>query len=144
MLVPWTLLSGYKWNYASVWIKSEHLYAFFITVLWDSCSSRNVCDMPAPHHCNDVIWTYKWWLKSLATWPCSTACLGYQERKYQSSILLAFCEGNPTVTGGFSLQMANDMENTSMSRCHHMKQNLNMITSAQICEISRNVMLHTI
>ena len=40
------------------------------------------------------------------------------ERKYQSSVPLAFCERNPPVTGGFPSQRAINAENVSMSWRH--------------------------
>ena len=67
----------------------------------------------------------KWmWLyvKSQAThstvW--STNSLGIQQRKHNSSALLALCEGNALVaTSGFPSQRASHVENVSMLQYHH-------------------------
>ena len=42
---------------------------------------------------------------------CSTICSGADQRKHESSALLALCEGNPPVSGGFPSQRANNAEN---------------------------------
>ena len=49
----------------------------------------------------------------------STASLSYHQRKHQSSVLLALCEGNPPVTGGFPSQRASNSEIISMSYSYH-------------------------
>ena len=46
---------------------------------------------------------------------CSTVCSGWQQRKQHSSTLLALCEGNPPVTGGFPSQRASNTESISMA-----------------------------
>ena len=35
---------------------------------------------------------------------CSSACLGLYQRKYQISVFMAFCEGNPPITSVFLTQ----------------------------------------
>ena len=45
--------------------------------------------------------------------------LSYLFRKHQSSALLALCEGNPPVTGGFPTQRASNAENVSIWWRHH-------------------------
>ena len=39
--------------------------------------------------------------------------------QYESSVLLAHCEGNPHVTGGFPAQRASNVESISLSQRHH-------------------------
>ena len=53
---------------------------------------------------------------------CSTVCSGADQRKHQSSVLLALCERNPPVTCGFPSQRASNMENVSIWSRHHVKQ----------------------
>ena len=53
-------------------------------------------------HYSDAIWA-SWHDKSLATWP-------FVQQLVESNILLALCEGNPPVTGGFHSQRANNVE----------------------------------
>ena len=56
---------------------------------------------------SDVTWA-AWRLKSPVTTVSSTASVGSQQRKYQRSELLAICEENPPVTGGFPSQRASN------------------------------------
>ena len=49
----------------------------------------------------------------------STACSDQQQRKHQSSALLALCEGNPS--GSHSSQKISNAESTSTPRCHHVQ-----------------------
>ena len=49
----------------------------------------------------------------------STACSVLHQRKHQISVLLALCEGNPPVTGGFPSQRASDAEIISILCYHH-------------------------
>ena len=56
-----------------------------------------------------------WYLKPpLATWLSNSLF-----RKHQSFELLALCEGNTSITGGFPSQMASNAENLSKSLHHH-------------------------
>ena len=50
----------------------------------------------------------------------SSVCLGADQRKLQSIALLALCEGNPPVTGGFPSQMASNGEDISFWLRHHV------------------------
>ena len=50
---------------------------------------------------------------------CSTVCSRAHQRKHQSSALLALCEGNPPVTGGFPTQWASNGESVSSCRHHN-------------------------
>ena len=49
----------------------------------------------------------------------STICSEADQRKHQSSALLAFCEGNSPVTGEFPAQSACNAENVSIWWRHH-------------------------
>ena len=51
---------------------------------------------------------------------CPTLCSGYQQSKHQRSTLLALCEGNPPVTGGFPSQRASNAESVFMPWCCHV------------------------
>ena len=44
----------------------------------------------------------------------STVCSGADQRKYQSSASLIFCEGNPPVTSEFATQKTSNAENASI------------------------------
>ena len=46
-----------------------------------------------------------------------TACTGYRQREYESSVLPALWKGGPLVTGGFHLQRAGHAKSVSIS-CH--------------------------
>ena len=48
----------------------------------------------------------------------STACSCLPQRNHQNSTLLALCEGNPPVTGGFPSQRASNAETVSIPWCH--------------------------
>ena len=50
----------------------------------------------------------------------STVHSGAGQRKYQSSVSLAFCKGNSPVTGEFPTQMARNAENVSIWWRHHV------------------------
>ena len=50
---------------------------------------------------------------------CSIICSGWYQRRYQNITLLALCEGNPPVTGGFPSQMASNTEIFLLLRRHH-------------------------
>ena len=51
---------------------------------------------------------------------CSTVCFSQQQRKHQNCPLLALCEGNPPVTGGFPSQRASNVESVSISYHHDL------------------------
>ena len=51
------------------------------------------------------------------------------QRKHQSSALLAICEGNSPVTYEFPAQMASNAENVSIWWCHYVA---NCLTRTQI------------
>ena len=50
---------------------------------------------------------------------CSIVCSGADQRKHQSFVSLAFCEGNPPVTCGFPSKRASNAENVSIRWRHH-------------------------
>ena len=50
---------------------------------------------------------------------CSTACLPWYRGKHWNSELLAICEGNPSLSGGFPSLRASNMDSASMSWRHH-------------------------
>ena len=50
---------------------------------------------------------------------CSTVYSGSDQRKYESSMSLDFCDGNPPVTGGFLSRRTSNMENVSICWCHN-------------------------
>ena len=70
-------------------------------------------------HCNAV----SHWLCVYTKWSLvySRVCSGWHQRKHQNSMLLAHCEGNPLMTGGFPSQRASNMESVSMAWRHHAK-----------------------
>ena len=45
---------------------------------------------------------------------CSSVCAGADQSKHRRSALLALCEGNPPVTGGFPSQRTSSAENISI------------------------------
>ena len=51
---------------------------------------------------------------------CLTVCSGVDQRKHQSSALLALCEGNSPVTGGFPHKGPTNAENVSICWRHHV------------------------
>ena len=57
----------------------------------------------------------------------STACSGIDQTNYQSSALLAFCEGNPPVTGRFPSQRTSNVENVSMSLYYYVTYMLSVL-----------------
>ena len=64
----------------------------------------------------------------------STVCSGEDQRKHQSSALLAFVMGNSPVTGEFPTQMANNVENASIGWRHHVQ-----IKVTVMAEVERNL-----
>ena len=52
----------------------------------------------------------------------STVYSGADQRKHQSSVLLAICAGNSPITGEFPAQMASNAENVSIWWRHHAKE----------------------
>ena len=50
---------------------------------------------------------------------CSTAHSSWQQRKHQSSALLAVCKGNPPVSRRFPSQRASNVKSISISCPHH-------------------------
>ena len=55
---------------------------------------------------------------------CWKASSGLQQSSHQSSTLLALCEGNPPLTGGFPSQRASNVEIILMSWCLHVELHL--------------------
>ena len=69
---------------------------------------------------------------------CWTACSGTDQRNHQSLLLLALCEGNPPVTGGFPSQRASITENVFIwSSCISMYHQASMLCN---CVFYTNVM----
>ena len=64
---------------------------------------------------------------------CSAVCSGAHKRKHQSSVLLAFCEGNPPVTGGFPSQRASNVENISIWWHHHGISCIQVLVKYETC-----------
>ena len=62
----------------------------------------------------------------------STVHSGADQRKYQSSASLAFCEGNSPVTGEFPAKMARNAENVSIWWRHHVKYMENNLCCAMV------------
>ena len=54
----------------------------------------------------------------------STVCSYADQRKHQSSALLALCTGNSPVTDEFPAQRASNAENVSIWWCHHENANM--------------------
>ena len=81
------------------------------------CQQTVECDMGSGNHIthySDVIMSA---LASQITGISivySAVCLGADQKKHQSSVSLAFREGNPLLTSGFPSQRASNTENVSI------------------------------
>ena len=52
----------------------------------------------------------------------ATTCSGQYKKTHQRSALLAFCEGNPLVTGGFSSQRASYLGSVTIPWLHYVER----------------------
>ena len=66
-------------------------------------------------------------------------------KKNQRSTLLALCEGNPPVTGGFPSQWTSNAESVSISSRYHMKMpcHISTYSSVAIADTARLVLSRT-
>ena len=71
-------------------------------------------------HYNDVIMSAMASQITSLTIVYSTVYSGADQRKYQSSVSLAFCAGNSSVTGEFPAQKVSNAENVSIWCRHHV------------------------
>ena len=73
--------------------------------LWRQCNGHHNEHQGISNHWQlNCLFKFCFWLISKKTW---------------KPVLLAFCEGNPPVTGGFPSQRFSNMESISMWSCHH-------------------------
>ena len=81
------------------------------------------CRYVPGHYCDVIMGAMASQITSL-TIVYSTVHSGPDERKHQSSALLAICAGNSPVTGEFPAQMASNAENVSIWWRHHVMRRL--------------------
>ena len=83
-------------------------------------------------HYNDVIRSAMSSQITSVTIVYSTVYSGADQRKYQSSASMAFCEGNPSVTGEFPAQRASNADHVSMWWRHRvLHMTCNSVTLCQ-------------
>ena len=98
-------------------VKSRALWTVVLTQSWNIQSSPSKLVL-ACHYNDDIMGVMASQINSL-TIVYSIVYSGADQRKRQSSALLAICAGNSPATGEFPAQMANNAENVSIWWRHH-------------------------
>ena len=80
---------------------------------------NTVC--PLSSHYGDVTWVLVLF-KLLAHWLFVDSLFMLETKEKKSSSLLALCDGNPPVTGGFPSQRASNAKSVSKSWWHHARK----------------------
>ena len=74
----------------------------------------HIIHLPLVYHYSDVITSAMASQITGVLIVCSTVCTGANQRQHQNSAVLALCDGNPSVTGGFPSQRANNADDVIM------------------------------
>ena len=88
------------------------------TTTWQTACTGTVQYLRLPHYGDVIMGAMASQITTLMI-VYSTVYSGVNQRKQQSSVLLAICAGNSPVTGEFPAQMASNAETVSIGWRHH-------------------------
>ena len=111
------------WIYIYIF-RMKYAYFFLVVLIWSLLL----------YSCEAFFWhilrvSFPWTITVTSQWPLCRlkSHLFLISKKTPNPALLALCEGNPSVTGGFPSQTASNAGNVSMEWRHHVYVEINWL-----------------